>query len=78
MQREDLLNSAASEAPPRVNEAKRFFKVFLGRPLVVFGLVIILVCIIMAIFAPQIAPYDPIKRNLSEALQQPNAKHISR
>lgn len=76
MQREDVLNSTASEAPPRVNEAKRFFKVFLGRPLVVFGLVIILVCVITAIFAPQIAPYDPIKRNLSEALQQPGAKHI--
>jgi ABC-type dipeptide/oligopeptide/nickel transport system permease subunit len=42
----------------------------------VFGLVIILGFVIVAIFAPQIAPYDPVKPNLPEALQQPNAKHL--
>jgi peptide/nickel transport system permease protein/oligopeptide transport system permease protein len=31
--------------------------------------------VILAIFADQIAPYDPLKRNLYEALQQPNAQH---
>ena len=31
------------EAPPRVNELRRFLKTFLGRPVVIIGAVIILV-----------------------------------
>jgi peptide/nickel transport system permease protein len=68
--------SSVNEAPPRVNELRRFLRVFLGRPLVVFGMVVILAFVVIAIFAPQIAPYDPLKTNLSEALQQPNAHHL--
>jgi peptide/nickel transport system permease protein len=68
--------SSVNEAPPRINELKRFFRVFLGRGLVVFGSIIILVFVVLAIFAPQIAPYDPLYRNLDEALQQPNAHHL--
>ena len=68
--------SSVNEAPSRVNEWRRFFRVFLGRGLVVFGLVVIIVFLVAAIFAPQIAPFDPLKRNLSEALQQPNAQHL--
>ena len=68
--------SSVNEAPPRVNELGRFFRVFLGRGLVVFGMVVFLAFLIIAIFAPQIAPYDPLKRNLEEALQQPNAQHL--
>jgi peptide/nickel transport system permease protein len=76
MQGEDTLNSQFNEAPPRTSELKRFFRVFLGRGLVVFGLFIIVAFIATAIFAPQIAPYDPLKRNLSESLQQPGPKHL--
>jgi len=68
--------SSVNEAPPRVNELRRFFRVFLGRGLVVFGMVVILAFAIIAIFASQIAPYNPLKRNLEEALQQPNAQHL--
>ncbi len=75
MQEEKTLNTQFAEAPPRVNELRRFFKVFLGRGLVVFGLVVIVAFLVLAIFAPQIAPYDPIKRNLSQSLQQPSAEH---
>src|SRR4030042_3274543 len=73
---EGISISSVNEAPPRVNELRRFFRVFLGRGLVVFGVVVILAFVIIAIFAPQIAPYDPLKRNLDEALQQPNAQHL--
>lgn len=68
--------SSVSEAPPRVNELRRFFRIFMSRGLVVFGLVVIIAFLVIAIFAPQIAPYDPLKRNLEEALQQPNAQHL--
>ena len=68
--------SSENEAPPRVNELRRFFKVFLGRGLVVFGLVFIIIFLILAIFANQIAPYDPLLRNLDEVREQPSAKHL--
>lgn len=73
---EGILISSENEAPSRVNELRRFFRVFLGRGLVVFGLVVVLIFLVLAIFASQIAPYDPLERNLDEALQQPNAKHL--
>jgi ABC-type dipeptide/oligopeptide/nickel transport system permease subunit len=67
--------SSEDEAPPRVNEWRRFLRVFMGRGLVVFGLVVALLFIIVAIFANQIAPYDPLDRNLADRLQQPNSQH---
>ncbi len=64
------------EAPPRVNEARRFLKVFLGRGLVVFGLIIVVLFLITAAFGPLFAPYDPIKMYPVERLQSPSAKHL--
>ena len=58
--------------PPRVSEFKRFRKVFLGRGVVVFGLAVIIVTIIAAIFSPFIAPYDPYEQNLHNVLAKPN------
>ncbi len=68
---EDLI-----ETPLRTNEFRRFLRVFLSRKVVIFGAVIILALIITAIFAPFIAPYDPYKQNLSEALQGPSKAHL--
>ena len=73
---EEIRISSVNEAPPKINELKRFFRVFLGRGLVIFGLVIIVVFLVLAGFADQIAPYEPLKTNLDEALQQPNAQHL--
>ncbi len=64
-----------SEAPPRVSEWHRMRRVFLGRPLVVFGLVVIVIFILIAIFAPLIAPYDPFEPDLSAALSGPTSDH---
>jgi peptide/nickel transport system permease protein len=54
---------------------RRFLKVFLGRGVVVFGIVIIILFIIAAIFAPWLAPYPPDKINMSNALAQPSKAH---
>jgi len=62
--------------PPRVNEFRRFFKVFLGRPVVVFGAVVILVLLICAAFPGWIAPYDPVKQDLNNVLLQPGGEHL--
>ncbi len=64
-----------SEAPPRVSEWKRFGRVFFSRGVVLFGLIILLVLLITAIFAPQLAPYDPYKPGVAGSLLQPSLKH---
>jgi peptide/nickel transport system permease protein len=63
-------------APPRTNEVKRFLRVLFGRSLVIFGTVIILLVIFIAIFAPLLAPYDPYNQNLTVSLAKPSAHHI--
>ncbi len=46
-----------------------------GRYMVLIGLTIVIVVILMAIFAPVISPYDPIKSS-GEILQPPSLKHL--
>jgi peptide/nickel transport system permease protein len=41
----------------------------------VAGIVIVGLLVLMAVFAPLLTPYDPIKQNLEEALQSPSAAH---
>lgn len=48
---------------------------FLRRPLALVGLGMLLVLILAAVFAPYIAPYDPIKRNFAERFTPPSAAH---
>jgi|HigsolmetaAR202D_1030399.scaffolds.fasta_scaffold00288_14 ABC-type dipeptide/oligopeptide/nickel transport system permease subunit len=48
---------------------------FLRRPLALVGLGMLLVLILAAVFAPYIAPYDPIRRNFAERFVPPSAAH---
>jgi peptide/nickel transport system permease protein len=41
----------------------------------VAGIVIVGLLVLIAVFAPLLAPYDPIKQNLPQALQSPSAAH---
>jgi len=65
-----------TEAPPRVNEWRRFKRAFFQRKLVVFGLVVLSLLIISAIFAPWLAPGDPYNGNLDDSLAQPSMKYL--
>ena len=72
-------NSAATEfteAPPRVNEWQRFSRVFFQRKLVVFGLVVLTLLLISAIFAPLLAPYDPYIGNAADSLAKPSLRYL--
>ena len=60
---------------PRVSKLRRFFRVFFNRGVVVFGMVIILLSVIAAIFAPWLAPYDPDKIDMYNGLLQPGKAH---
>lgn len=64
------------EPLPRVNEFRRFLRVFLSRGVVVFGIVTIALAILAAILAPLIAPYDPYAQSLDAVLQAPSLTHL--
>jgi peptide/nickel transport system permease protein len=58
-----------------VSEFRYFLRVLFGRRIVIFGLVVILLVIIVAIFASQLAPYNPYDQDLSQSLLQPSLHH---
>lgn len=64
-----------TDMPVRVSETRRFIRVFFGRPLVRVGFVFILLLLIIAIFAPLMAPYDPYKPDLTDTLSGPSKAH---
>jgi peptide/nickel transport system permease protein len=63
------------DVAPRVTEWRRFTRVFFGRPLVIFGFVVILLLVIVAFLAPVFAPYDPYVPDLENRLSKISASH---
>ena len=68
--------STIEEVPPRRSEWRRLVRVFWRRKLAVVGLVIVLALIVVAIFAPLIAPYDPYKTDIGNKLAPPSSEHL--
>jgi peptide/nickel transport system permease protein len=64
-----------SEAPPRINAFRHFIKVFVGRKIVIIGLIIILINAVAAIFAPLLAPYNPNQTYAGDLLEMPSWEH---
>jgi peptide/nickel transport system permease protein len=64
------------EAPPRLNEWHRFRRVFFQRKFVLFGLIVLCILLLTAIFAPLLAPFDPYNQDMANSLQQPNSTHL--
>lgn len=54
---------------------RRMLRAFAARPSAVVGAVIILLFTLIAVFAPLVSPYDPLKQNLPEMLQAPSLSH---
>jgi peptide/nickel transport system permease protein len=69
------VTSGFLQAPPRVGEFRRIVRVMFSRKVVVFGMVVMVLMVVVAAFAPWIAPYDPYKAELSDSLQAPNKAH---
>ncbi len=55
---------------------RRAFRRFVRNPLSVTGLIIVVVLICTAVFAPQIAPHDPAKQNLFDKRSKPFGKYL--
>ncbi len=77
----DLMTTASGTAATLEKEAirkpvkNRFFGRLLRNRLAVIGLIISIIVVITALFAPVIAPYDPIAINLPERLSPPSTEH---
>jgi len=74
--------TASSECVPVLEEArvlqpewKRIVRVFYRRKLAMVGLVIVMLMILVAIFAPVLAPYDPYDTDIINKLQPPSSEH---
>jgi len=76
MLEEAVPNPATLKNVPRISESRRFLRIFLSRGVVIFGVIITLLFIIAAIFAPLIAPYDPNKLDMNNSLLQPGKAHL--
>ena len=61
---------------PRARQRRRMRRRLLRRPLAVTGGVIVLAFVLIAIFAPVIAPFDPGASDFTAALQGPSSKHL--
>ncbi len=71
----EITTMEINQAAPRTSEWQRFRRVFFSRGVVVFGLVVIIIMILVAIFAPLLAPYDPYAPQMANALQGPSTSH---
>lgn len=63
------------EMPPKTSGVRRFVRVFLARKVVVVALVILMIMVLVAVFAPLLAPHDPYQQKLTHSLQQPSSEH---
>lgn len=61
--------------PPKQSEFRRFLKVMFARKVVVISILVLLALVVIAIFAPLLAPYDPYEQNLAKSLQKPSSEH---
>jgi peptide/nickel transport system permease protein len=68
-------DAVITEGPQRVNEFRRFLKVFFGRPVVIIGMVIVLALFVLAAIPNFLAPYSPTQMDLKSVLAQPSHEH---
>ena len=70
------VDTAAAELSPRARRRRLVRKRFLRRPLAVTGLTVALAFVLAAIFAPQLAPYDPNELDITAILSPPTSEHL--
>ncbi|HIS02763.1 MAG TPA: ABC transporter permease [Candidatus Pullichristensenella avicola] len=57
-------------------EAKAILRRFLRRPTAVIGMVLLIIIVLAAIFAPVLAPYDPLEQDLLQVNKPFSAEHL--
>jgi peptide/nickel transport system permease protein len=68
---------AASTAPQTVEQtpARRALRRLLKRRAAVFGLVVVVLMVLLALFAPWLTPYDPLATSFAAVRRAPSAAH---
>jgi peptide/nickel transport system permease protein len=61
---------------PRVRTRRRMLRRLGRRPMAVAGLTVATLFVLLALFAPLVAPYDPAATNFSHVLEGPSGAHI--
>jgi peptide/nickel transport system permease protein len=69
-------DSVAASGVETRSRRQDFLRTFFSNRLAVFGTAIMSVFILMAIFAPLIAPYDPLQQNLLDKFAPPSREHL--
>ena len=69
---QDELTATGVESRSRRQD---FLRTFFSNRLAVFGTAVMSIFILTAIFAPLIAPYDPLSQNLTQKFAPPSASH---
>jgi peptide/nickel transport system permease protein len=65
----------AVKAPGARGGARRWWRRFARNRGAVFGLGVLVVIVLMSVFAPLLAPYDPLAQGVGPALQRPSLEH---
>ncbi len=66
---------AAAAPPRRMSTGRLAVRLLLHRGLFMFGAVVIIIMVLVAIFAPLLAPYNPYEPDMQNALAPPSAEH---
>ena len=75
LRRKKKLTQGYQETPPSISSFQHFRKVFFSRGVVVFGFIVVMLLMLMAVFSPLIAPYDPYAQNLDNVMAKPSLIH---
>jgi peptide/nickel transport system permease protein len=70
-----LTDTPASALQARLGQAFSSWLAFRANPMALVGLAIVLLLILVAAFAPWLAPQSPIAQDLAQRLQAPSAAH---
>ncbi len=73
--KETSLKKFLNERKPMLDDVKHSIYLWKKTPLALIGTVIIGLFLLVALFAPLLAPYDPIATDLSRKLEAPSAAH---
>src|ERR671916_3305706 len=68
-------DAVASPSVATRSRREDFRRVFFSNRLALFGAVVMLVFIVMAVFAPLLAPYDPLQQDLAGKFASPSRAH---
>jgi ABC-type dipeptide/oligopeptide/nickel transport system permease subunit len=71
-----IAEDATAAVDPRKRRRRLLRKRFLRRPAAVAGLVVVVAFVVMAAFAPQLAPYAPSATDFNALLAHPSSSHL--